>query len=690
MTKKMMETKFILLFLAVGLVWTGTALAINVPDGDFDTPVLADGTWAYVNDIVGGAWFATGSGPWVGNNYSYDGYDYPGMGHTGAQWVDLNTYYIAQALGGETYEEGMTYELSIYATTGTGGQGLYLYFTDATSSSNGWEGAPTLFDSGLIEVPVSGWTRYSAQYTASAADAGKTIGIGIYGRGSTYGDTVGLLGSWVMPVSPPNEDTNVFLDTTLQWTAPTGFDVTGYDVYFGTEPNKLDNPLVVDNELTTTFDPFGEGDMAYETPYYWWVDVYEPNGVEPYTPIRHVSDRLTFTTIPPIPVITADPVGTVVDAGGPATLFAVEHINGTSYEWWFQGGVVDSGATASGETITLSLLSIGVLDEGLYYCKVINDDAPGGVDSATARLMTKRLVGHWPMDGTGTDRNVADSSLGGADGTVVSRNVTDLGTDLLGSGAGWSWVPGIDGDALDLPQDPLLSGPDVHDYVILATSGDPMDLEFGSTTDFSVSVWVKGTDFTVPETTWDAAIISNKDWNSGANAGWVMDVKSGNGQFEWNIGSGARADYDASGGQRLDDGEWHHMVVTHDRDGNATCYTDGVLQAQVNMDYIGNIDSGYPTVIGTDGAEGTVWGAWFKGTIDDVRMWNYVINPYAVATLYTDFVPTADKWCVENASIPDYNNSCTVDLGDMATIALKWLDCNLVPDCLDQHDYSVD
>ena len=68
MTKNTMRTKFILLFLAVGLVWTGAALALDVPDGDFETPALADGAWAYVNDIDGSAWTATiyGGGPGSG------------------------------------------------------------------------------------------------------------------------------------------------------------------------------------------------------------------------------------------------------------------------------------------------------------------------------------------------------------------------------------------------------------------------------------------------------------------------------------------------------------------------------------------------------------------------------------------------------------------------------------------------
>ncbi len=284
-------------FLAVVLVWAGTALAINVPDGDFDTvPVAGNGgVWDYVTNHDT-PWFATGAAaggsPWVGNNYSLAGYDYPGTGHTGAQWVDLNADYIAQALGGETYEQGKTYKLSVWATTGTSGQGLYFYFTDATNSSNGWEGATTLFDSGLVPVPVSGWTKYSANYTATAAAHGRTIGIAIYGRSNTYADTVTLTS--------------------------------------------------------------GE------------------------------------------PEITSDPVDIVVDETRTA-VFTAEHLNGTSYEWHkVATGVVDSGTTTSGQTVTLSISGVAQADAGYYYCKVINDKVPAGVDSAQARLTVTALTcGDW-------------------------------------------------------------------------------------------------------------------------------------------------------------------------------------------------------------------------------------------------------------------------------------------------------
>jgi len=144
-----------------------------------------------------------------------------------------------------------------------------------------------------------------------------------------------------------------------------------------------------------------------------------------------------------------------------------------------------------------------------------------------------------------------------------------------------------------------LDGTVDRDYVVLGSSSD---YNFGDTTDFSVALWVKTTGWQQ-----DAAIISNKDWNSGGNVGWIIAGQSGaSGSWQWNYrgAAGGRVDYDPSGPQ-LNDGQWHHLCVTHDRDGYAKFYFDGIYQDQRDISgSSGTIDAGYPTVVGTDGAEG--------------------------------------------------------------------------------------
>ena len=174
--------------------------------------------------------------------------------------------------------------------------------------------------------------------------------------------------------------------------------------------------------------------------------------------------------------------------------------------------------------------------------------------------------------------------------------------------------------------------------------GDSEALRFGAETDFSVSLWVKSTSaFTDNResggTNYDPAIISNKDWNSGVNPGWVIAGNSSNqgngiGNLEWNIGDGsARADFDQTNLQ-INDGDWHHILVSHDRDENAVFYVDGNQVGEVDISGIGDIDSDLPTNVGTDGAEGATWENWFPGALDDVAIWRRVVSAEEVATIF--------------------------------------------------------
>ena len=75
----------------------------------------------------------------------------------------------------------------------------------------------------------------------------------------------------------------------------------------------------------------------------------------------------------------------------------------------------------------------------------------------------------------------------------------------------YEWKASIwDGDQVCYNQ--LLDGS--NDHVNLGGSGD---LNFGASTDFSVALWVKTSGWSS-----DAAIVSNKNWASGSNTGWIL------------------------------------------------------------------------------------------------------------------------------------------------------------------------
>ncbi len=205
------------------------------------------------------------------------------------------------------------------------------------------------------------------------------------------------------------------------------------------------------------------------------------------------------------------------------------------------------------------------------------------------------LMGHWKFDG-----DMLDYSGLGNDGTGFGDPTFVAGT--VGSGA------------LDFDGD---------DYVVLGEGGV---LNFGDATDFSVLLWIKWAG-----TSSDPAFISNKDWNSGSNTGYVIADGGSTWQWNWNVSGGSRVDYDPSG-PTLNDNQWHHLCVTHDRDGFATFYVDGVYQGRRDISgSTGSIDSGMPHVIAQDGT--TTYGSTYAGLIDDARIYDYALSHAEVGWL---------------------------------------------------------
>jgi len=183
------------------------------------------------------------------------------------------------------------------------------------------------------------------------------------------------------------------------------------------------------------------------------------------------------------------------------------------------------------------------------------------------------------------------------------------------------------------------------------------------TSDFSIAFWVKSSGVNG-----DPSIISNKDWNSGSNTGWVIAVnKNQDNGIEWNFkgSTGSRKDMDI--GMSIDDNNWHHIAISHDRDGNADFYEDGVYKRSV---YIGNstgtIDSGLPTVIGQDGTKSYEYG--LNAKLDDLRILRRTLTANEVTNLYNQglsvptnqYKPNKSMW-VWNADEIVSNNTINED-----------------------------
>jgi hypothetical protein len=89
--------------------------------------------------------------------------------------------------------------------------------------------------------------------------------------------------------NPANGADDVSISTDLSWNIPTAFTPTSYDVYFGTELDPYNNPKYT--VYTNRFEP--QGNLLYETTYYWVVDAND-NG------IIYPGDPWSFTTMSPV------------------------------------------------------------------------------------------------------------------------------------------------------------------------------------------------------------------------------------------------------------------------------------------------------------------------------------------------------------------------------------------------------
>jgi hypothetical protein len=237
-----------------------------------------------------------------------------------------------------------------------------------------------------------------------------------------------------------------------------------------------------------------------------------------------------------------------------------------------------------------------------------------------AGTITKDMVVHLPFD-----NSYANTVAGGPTADKVGAPTFAAGK--VGAGA-LAYSSKADGSEFN--------------YVTLGT---PEQLNFVGDVSFSVSFWAK-----LGIWTGDPAFLSNKDWGGGGNPGWVI-ATAGDGRIQWNFTDGTRRDFDSAGGI-FSDKNWHHIVVTFDRAGDATAYVDGSkVDARTITPALDTLDSGLPTNIGQDGNGTYTDGGGVgvdDGQIDDVAIWRRVISAGEVTRIYS-----AALAGVNVANVPD-------------------------------------
>jgi len=261
------------------------------------------------------------------------------------------------------------------------------------------------------------------------------------------------------------------------------------------------------------------------------------------------------------------------------------------------------------ETVTLGInnpagastmkVTFGYIDAGnnwwWAFDNVVVSGTPSDFDSLQDSLLT-----YLPFNGT-----YADASGNNVNGTAVGT--TSFVEGKAGQGVRVSTAAGS------------------SNYVTLGRQ-----ILFGTNRNFTVAFWAK-----FISNSDDPSIIGTKNWDGGGNVGWVI-APGGNNRVQWNLNTvgGTRKDYDGPA-DTFAGQAWRHVVVSFDRNGNATTYVDG---AQVDSR---SISANFGQSIDTDtlalniGQDGTGrYGPAFEAVIDEVAIWGRVLETSEVSRAY--------------------------------------------------------
>jgi hypothetical protein len=373
--------------------------------------------------------------------------------------------------------------------------------------------------------------------------------------------------------------------------------------------------------------------LEWNTLYHWRVKT-NTSGGSTYGPVWSFSGMK-------LPVITTQPQDLWVVPGDNA-VFTVEATSSLAmtYRWYNSGGAI---AGADSNVLTVTDVNQSDVNKRPYYCIVSNAAGDTTSDSALLYLWVKGLLAHYPLDDdfatTSTVLDIADDHNG-----IAYDNV--------------STVAGVkDGNAASFDG--------VGDYIDIGTWNPSSEAGPGQ---FSISVWVNWAGVLNDVDIWQGIIAKRQtsQWIA-TQMMWQLEATNGNVVF-------SREGSDPGMSYQLSEGVWTHIAVTFDGTtatmyANGTAVGSGPFTEGFKPDALFSIGASVPAPAGNE----------WHGYIDDVRIYNYALEPWEVAVLYVDM--TGKSACLGYPAY-DFDKDCVVGIKDLAILVGEWLQCNIVPECL--------
>ena len=226
------------------------------------------------------------------------------------------------------------------------------------------------------------------------------------------------------------------------------------------------------------------------------------------------------------------------------------------------------------------------------------------------------LVGYWAFnDGSGSS-TAADSSGNGNDGTLTGFSDGTFTTMWTANGK-------LNGAIL------FNQGSDTADYVSI---NDADDLNFGSTVEFTVAAWVK-----LSAAPYNNETILCKGY-VGAEEYGLDFTSAGKCRFSMRNGGGG-TEVAVVATNTISQGTWYHLVGVYNKTAsNEVIYVNGVSNAVSGNPFQATVLTN-TSVVSIGNAQSTAGSAFnlpFKGTIDDVHLYNRALSASDVFQLYTN------------------------------------------------------
>jgi hypothetical protein len=432
--------------------------------------------------------------------------------------------------------------------------------------------------------------------------------------------------------------------------------ITHHYLYFrDTDPNVLlpdtQKVLIAANDLTGSYEV---GEILPDKTYYWRVDEVLNYG-SPTDPGSIIEGTLwQFESWRSAPVVTGDPVNTMIDAEDDAVFTVAFTSFSTADVMWLKyvDGINDLPLTDAGKyTVdtdgttytTLTVKDADVTDEGYYYILLSSD---GGSDtSAQAALAVRQLKAHWTLDGL-TGGQYADET--------GSYPADPNGTPVFVDGAD----PAITGQGVVV---------DADNGFAAAGNWNPSELS----NQLTISMWAKWAGHYSPAN-YQGLIAKRNAWGPD-NMMWQIEIDPNSGRLSYKNGSNNSVNTDP-----LPVEQWVHIAVTYDGT-TATLYRNGLSVAAATVPFSNKTDANI-VIGGVQLSDNEVFESVFNGVLDDVRIYNHALDKYGVADLYYEV--TKKGLCLDmdsNAAAFDFDGNCRVDMIDFAVFAAEWLKCGRYP-----------